>query len=75
MHRGVTALLEQMDGIIPFEDCAYSNWGALFCSIISFEDCTWTLGPIHPKSFAVDQSCYSGLLHKNISCVAPCPPA
>lgn len=34
---------------------------------------TWKIGPIAKEMFAVPKSCYTGLLHKNISCVAPYP--
>jgi hypothetical protein len=34
---------------------------------------TWKIGPVDPSIFEVPKSCYSGLLHKNISCVHPYP--
>ena len=34
---------------------------------------TWVVGPPAAELFGVDKSCYTGLLHKNISCVAPYP--
>lgn len=34
---------------------------------------TWQIGPVDKTKFEVPKNCYSGLLHKNISCVAPYP--
>jgi len=33
----------------------------------------WNMTAPNPSLFTVDKSCYSGPLHKNISCVAPYP--
>lgn len=34
---------------------------------------TWSIGAVPKEKFAVPKSCYSGLLHKNISCSGPYP--
>lgn len=34
---------------------------------------SWVIGEPDESIFAVDKSCYSGLLHKNITCIAPYP--
>jgi len=34
---------------------------------------TWKVGPVAEELFAVPESCYTGFLHKNISCIAPYP--
>jgi hypothetical protein len=35
---------------------------------------TWNVGPVPKEKFALPESCYKGLLHKNISCRAPYNP-
>lgn len=34
---------------------------------------TWQVGPVGADNFTVPESCYKGLLHKNVSCAAPYP--
>lgn len=34
---------------------------------------TWQVGPVDADNFKVPESCYKGLLHKNVSCAAPYP--
>lgn len=34
---------------------------------------TWKVGPVAKELFEVPESCYTGFLHKNISCIAPYP--
>lgn len=36
---------------------------------------TWQVGPVAKELFAIPESCYKGLLHKNISCAFPYDPS
>lgn len=38
-----------------------------------YDPSTWMVAPVQKEIFEPSSSCYSGFLHKNISCVAPYP--